>query len=211
MVKYVGLVVLLLLGASSSVVAGETGKQRLLTFFSAVKSLQADFTQQLQSKDFSDVEKSSGKLYMQRPGRFRWNYSSPYEHQLIADGKNLWIYDIDLDQVQVQPLGNVLGSTPAGLLSGDAKITDRFTIREIDALPGAEELTWIELTPKDDGVSFQVLLMAFDKDLRQIVLTDSFGQKTKIELSNLSRNPVIDPSVFKFSPPPGVDVMGERE
>ncbi|MFV2056943.1 MAG: outer membrane lipoprotein chaperone LolA [Thiohalomonadales bacterium] len=204
-------VAVLLIFVCTTAVSAETGKQRLLRFFAEVKSLQADFTQQMQSKDFAEIEKSTGTLQMQRPGRFRWDYKIPFEQQLIADGKNLWIYDVELEQVMVQPLEKVLGNTPAGLLSGDAKVSDRFIIRDIDPMDEARELTWIELTPKDAEASFQVLLMAFGKDLDQLLLTDSFGQKTKIVLSNLVRNPVIDPAVFNFIPPPGVDVLGESE
>jgi outer membrane lipoprotein carrier protein len=211
MLKFSGIIVLLLFCNCATATAAESGKQRLLKFFAEVKSLQADFTQQLQSKGFAKVDKSSGLLRMQRPGKFRWDYKLPFEQQLVADGENLWIYDIDLDQVIVKALDQVLGNTPAGLLSGNAKISERFKIREVDALDEEAKLTWIELTPKDDGSSFQVLLMAFGKDLQQLVLTDSFGQKTKITLTNLVRNPTIDPKVFVFIPSPGVDVIGEKK
>jgi len=210
--KYFLLISLL---SSTSVVAADTGKQRLLKFFAEVKSLQADFSQQVQSKGFSSAPQSSGLLRMQRPGKFRWDYKTPFEQQLIADGTNLWIFDIDLDQIQVQPLDVVLGNTPAGLLSGDANVSERFDIREISA-PSPEDnpaLNWIELKPKgeEDSASFQILLMAFGKDLEQLVLTDSFGQKTRITLKNLVRNPTIDPAVFNFVPPAGVDVIGEKK
>jgi len=212
---FLRLVFLLVLVSGASVTIADTGKQRLLKFIAEVKSLQADFSQQVQSKGFSSAAQSTGLLRMQRPGKFRWDYQTPFEQQLIADGKNLWIFDVDLDQIIVKPLDEVLGNTPAGLLSGDAKFSERFDIREIPA-PSPEDnptLNWVELKPKGEGdsASFQILLMAFGKDLEQLVLTDSFGQKTRISLKNLVRNPAIDPAVFNFVPPAGVDVIGEKK
>ncbi|MEJ2180934.1 MAG: outer membrane lipoprotein chaperone LolA [Gammaproteobacteria bacterium] len=106
-------------------------EQRLNQFFKQVHSMRADFTQSVISNARSSVEKSQGVLQMQRPGKFHWDYKSPYEQQIVADGKKLWIYDVEMEQVIVKSLDLALGDTPAVLLSGDATITDKFIVTQI--------------------------------------------------------------------------------
>ena len=198
---------LLLPGISS---AG-SGKQALQRFFNDVRSLKADFVQTVESEDFRKSEKSSGKLMMSRPGHFRWDYNKPYLQQIIADGKQLWIFDIDLDQVIVKSMKKALGNTPAVLLSGTADLSDQFTINDYSAEKQSADasLDWVELRPKDEDAGFQFVRLGFNTDLRQMVLLDAFGQQTRIQFSELQRNPAIDPKMFEFTPPPGVDVLSE--
>ncbi len=212
MKKPVVLLVCLLLGLFNSVVVpAGTAEQQLEKFFTQVRSMRADFTQSVISESKRAVEKSEGVLQMQRPGKFNWQYQTPYEQQIIADGKKLWIYDVEMEQVIVKNLDLALGDTPAVLLSGDAAITDRFEVREItEAMQGESSLFWLQLMPKQQEAGFEKLLLAFSGDNLQIMeLKDAFGQITRLTFSHLERNPVIDPSVFTFEPPPGVDVINE--
>ena len=188
-----------------------TGAERLLGFFNDVKSMQADFTQTVKSQGFADKDTSKGVFRLLRPGKFRWDYNQPYKQEIIADGSKLWIYDIDMDQVIVKPLDIVLGQTPAVLLSGTASLADRFDIEEV---PERDELglVWVLLRPKDKESSYEKLLLGFaNQDVKAMELVDSFGQVTLLEFSNLQRNPKIDPNVFRFQPPKGVDVIGDEE
>lgn len=181
---------------------------RLLKFFNDVKSIQADFTQTVSAQGFADKETSKGLFRLLRPGKFRWDYDQPYEQHIIADGRRLWVYDVDMDQVIVKPLDLVLGQTPAVLLSGTASLTDRFDIEEV---PGHQDssLTWVALRPKDNESSYEKLLLGFSQDnIQAMELVDNFGQTTRLQFSHVQRNPKIDPSVFDFKPPPGVDVIG---
>lgn len=182
---------------------------RLNAFFSDIKSMRADFVQTVKSKGFTSVERLEGVLQMLRPGRFRWDYHVPYEQMILGDGKHLWIYDIDLDQVIVKPLDDVLANTPAVLLSGRGSLADRFNIKEIPPR-NSEGLLWVELSPIENDSGFQRLILAFsDTELRQMELTDVFDQVTLISFSNFETNPKLAASVFQFIPPPGVDVIGE--
>jgi outer membrane lipoprotein carrier protein len=212
MKKPVVLLLCLLLSGFNSVVAlAGTAEQQLEKFFKQVRSMRADFTQSVISESKRAVEKSEGVLQMQRPGKFNWKYQTPYEQQIIADGKQLWIYDVEMEQVIVKKLDLALGDTPAVLLSGDADITDRFEVKEItEAMQGESSLFWLQLMPRQQEAGFEKLLLAFSGDNLQIMeLKDAFGQITRLTFSHLERNPVIDPSVFTFEPPPGVDVINE--
>lgn len=187
-------------------------EQRLNQFFNNVKSMRAEFTQSVISNARSSVDKSQGVLQMQRPGKFHWDYKSPYEQQIVADGKKLWIYDVEMEQVIVKSMDIALGDTPAILLSGDATITDKFIVSEItENIGGDSSLFWLQLVPKQQEASFEKLLLAFSgSNLKIMELKDAFGQITRLTFANLEQNPEINPSVFNFVAPPGVDVIDEN-
>jgi outer membrane lipoprotein carrier protein len=184
---------------------------RLMDFFNNVQSMRAEFTQTVSEQGFADKETSHGVFQLLRPGRFRWDYEQPYQQNIIADGNRLWVYDVDMDQVIVKPLNLVLGQTPAVLLSGTASLTDRFYIQDVPS-PDDQGLAWVELRPKDRESSYEKLLLGFSQqNIRAMELVDNFGQVTKLKFTHLERNPKIDPAIFQFQPPHGVDVIGEEE
>jgi chaperone LolA len=207
---------LALLLASMGVCQAGEATDRLNRFFANVQSMQAHFVQSvasqpaLASQQISNkLERSEGLLRILRPGRFRWDYQKPYEQEIVADGKRLWVFDIEMDQVIVKPLDLVLGNTPAILLSGNASLTDRFII---DELPDVKEegLSWLSLKPKEAEASYEKVWLGFNaKTLVAMDLVDGFGQKTQLRFTELQLNPRIDPKVFDFTPPPGVDVIGD--
>lgn len=203
--RLVGL--LLALSVLPGIADAGSGTQALKRFFKDVHSMKANFVQTVQSEDFRKSETSRGKLLMSRPGHFRWDYKTPYLQQIIADGSKLWIFDIDLDQVIEKSLKKAIGNTPAALLSGSADLSDQFIIA--DDKSRDDNLDWVSLKPKDEDAGFQLLRLGFDGDLRQMILIDAFGQETRIQFDQLQRNPKIDPAVFQFTPPPGVDVLAE--
>ena len=200
--------ILMFLILSVSIVANAaTGKQRLQDFFSDVSAVRADFKQQVLGKDKQNLQETSGQMLLLRPGRFRWDYKKPYEQQIISDGKKVWLYDIDLEQVTVKTVDGVLGSTPALLLSSDTPIEENFTINELGT---EQDLQWVELLPLEKESGFERLVLAFDDtNLVSMELHDAFGQLTRLLFSNIERNPVIDPVKFDFIPPKDVDVIGE--
>ena len=200
--------ILMFLMLSVSIVANAaTGKQRLQDFFSDVSAVRADFKQQVLGKDKQNLQETSGQMLLLRPGRFRWDYKKPYEQQIISNGKKVWLYDVDLEQVTVKTVDGVLGSTPALLLSSDTPIEENFTINELGT---EQDLQWVELLPLEKESGFERLVLAFDDtNLVSMELHDAFGQLTRLLFSNIERNPVIDPVKFDFIPPKDVDVIGE--
>jgi len=182
---------------------------RLNDFFAQKGAMSAEFVQTVQGAAFAQPEESRGTLLMQRPGKFRWDYRLPYEQQIIADGKRLWIYDVDLEQVIVKPLDAALGDTPALLLSGDGA-AQRFEIKE---LPGrGDGLLWVELLPKQSDTGFIAVRLAFDRQsLRSMELVDGFEQVTKLAFANVKLDIKLPADTFVFVPPKGVDVVGDLD
>ena len=176
-------------------------------YFQDLQSLRADFIQRVFDERSRVVQSSSGQMLMQKPGKFRWDYRTPAEQIIVADGNRLWAYDVDLAQVTVRKLDKALSSTPLALLSGAAPIEETFTVG--NAL-GRDGLTWYELEPKQPQPEFRLLRVAFKGELLvSLELEDSFGQRTRLDFQKLERNPTIDPALLKFTPPPGVDVVGD--
>ncbi len=181
--------------------------ERLDDFFANVKTLQADFHQTLIDDKGHTVKEANGVLVMQRPGKFRWDYLQPYKQLIVADGKKIWVYDSELEQVTVKPMDAALGSTPALLLSGTKPLQENFIITELGPSDGLE---WVELSPKVPDSSFERVRLAFDKtNLQRMELVDNFGQLTWLEFKKLERNVHPDPKLFVFSPPVGVDIIGD--
>jgi chaperone LolA len=183
------------------------GVERLKAFIVGAKTAEADFSQTVSDKSGRITQQASGKMAFARPGKFRWDYSKPYEQVIVGDGARLWLYDVDLEQVTVKSLGDVIAGTPAALLAGDNAIEKYFTLKDAGQGDGLE---WLEATPKNKDTTFERIRMGFQGDvLVQMELFDFFGQRTTLKLTNFARNPAIPASTFKFTPPKGADVIGE--
>ena len=183
------------------------GVERLKAFVAGAKTAEADFSQTVSDKNGRVTQQASGRMAFARPGKFRWDYAAPYEQVIVGDGAKLWLYDVDLDQVTVKPLGDVIAGTPAALLAGDNAIEKYFSLKNAGEADGLE---WLEARPKNKDTSFERIRMGFKGDvLVQMELFDFFGQRTTLKLSHFVRNPSIAPSRFKFTPPKGADVIGE--
>lgn len=176
-------------------------------FFNGLHTLQADFDQRVVDSEFNLQQSSQGHMWIKRPGRFRWDYETPYRQQIVADGERLWSYDEDLEQVTVQKVSDVLTSTPAMLLSGGQPLEEVFVIEE---LPPGNSGKQVLLTPKSDDSNVTAITLYFDAGtLVGIRALDSFGNTTTFTFSNLERNHKLDAQIFRFSPPANADVVGD--
>ncbi len=200
------LLFLLVLFVSTAAQAGAI--EKLKSFISSTHSGQADFTQVVLDQNGKRIQSASGIMQFQRPGRFRWTYSKPYEQIIVGDGAKFWLYDKDLNQVTVKKLDAALGSSPAALLAGSNEIERGFTLKEAGQREG---LDWLQATPKSQESSFSAVLMAFDAQagLVAMELNDAFGHKTVLHFSAMQRNPKLSAQQFKFTPLAGADVLGE--
>ncbi|CAK0762207.1 Outer-membrane lipoprotein carrier protein [Gammaproteobacteria bacterium] len=179
----------------------------LRAFLKDLTDLRADFHQVEYDEHQKEVRQSHGTLNLQRPGRFRWEYKSPYLQTIISDGKYVWFYDHDLAQVTVKPYTNALANSPALLLSSDTPLEHDFQIKEAGTRDGIE---WIELRPQTSDAGFIKAEVGFiGKELRSMELLDNFSQMTRLTFSNLRRNLSLSADLFQFHPPPGVDVVGK--
>ncbi|MDP1633267.1 MAG: outer membrane lipoprotein chaperone LolA [Gallionellaceae bacterium] len=181
---------------------------KLKTFIAATRSAQANFTQEVQDKNGKRIQSASGTMQFVRPGKFRWEYSKPYEQIIVGDGRKFWIYDVDLEQVTVKNLDAALGSSPAALLSGNNEIERDFRLKNIEDRDGLE---WLQATPRSVESTFEKILMAFNakSELVLMELHDAFGHRTVLRFTELKSNPALSPQRFQFVPPKGADVLGD--
>ena len=179
---------------------------QLHRFLQETRTLKADFAQIVISRGGRKPLQSAGTVAISRPGKLRWDIQKPYPQLVVGDGEKIWIYDSELKQVTVRPAGQALGSSPAALLAGKNELEKNFALAEAGELDGMD---WVEALPKAGDSGFEKIRLGFaGSDLAAMVLVDSFGQTTQIRFSKLERNPALPASTFKFSPPPGVDVVG---
>ena len=184
---------------------------KLHHFLDTTKTLRAEFAQIVVAKNGKKPQQSTGAVMLSRPGKFRWQIEKPYMQLLVGDGEKVWIYDPDLRQVTVKKVDAALGSTPAAFLVGDSSgkntLEKNFTLREAGEREGLE---WVEAIPKTPYSGFEKLQLGFDgNNLKAMELSDNFGQTTSLVFLHLESNPSLAPSLFRFTPPAGVDVIGE--
>lgn len=176
----------------------------LRDFVQEVKTGRAAFVQTVTSPDGKKKKQSSGTFEFARPNRFRFVYLKPFEQAIVADGRKVWIYDNDLNQVSSRNISQALGTTPAALLAGGGLDSD-FVLK---ALPDEAGQSWVEAIPKNKDGSFQSFRMAFKgKELAAIEILDHFGQRSLLQFSQVEANPALPADRFKFTVPKGADVI----
>ncbi len=195
-----------MVAAEADAYPDEKAKALLQRFVNDVRTLQGRFEQSLIDADQQLVEESSGTLEIQRPGQFRWVYTEPYEQVLVADGSNVWSYDVDLAQVTVKPQAEVLSNTPAALLGGSPDALEQFDYIGSFIDRGT---VWVTLRPKDRDNGFAKVELGFnDGKLSRMLFSDNLEQTTLIALFDVSLNLEIDADHFEFNPPDDVDIVG---
>ena len=185
--------------------AESSALQKLEGFISRAKNLQAEFTQTSLSEEGRAIQTSHGIFYLQKPGKFRWNYQRPYAQQIVSKDGKVWFYDADLEQVIIKKIDQTIGDTPALLLSGSVNLGEKYTITSQGLKQG---LLWIKLTPKSSQSSFKHILVGLKNDvLYGMELSDNFGQLTQIIFSDVKVPAELEPGLFDFVAPAGTDVF----
>lgn len=198
---------LLILFCLVSGAASAAGTDALQAFLTQTQTVKARFAQMVLDKNGKQLQQAQGVMQFSRPGKFRWDYRKPYEQLIVGDGSKLWIYDKDLNQVTVRKLDRALGSSPAALLAGSNDLERDYTLSNLGMDKG---LDWLEALPKNRETVFERVRMGFGKSgLEAMELRDQFGQITVITFADIERNPRIAADVFRFTPPPGADVISE--
>jgi len=182
--------------------------ERYREFLNGTRSARASFEQQVYDRNGKPVQASKGSFVFQRPGKFRWVYDKPADQVIVGDGDRVWIYDRQLNQVTVRKMASALGSTPAALLAGGTGVEKAFELSDAGEKDGLE---WVLARPREREASFESVRMGFDaQGLQAMELVDPFGQRTVLRFSHFVRNPKVDPGSFRFDPPKGADVLGDK-
>lgn len=192
---------------ATPVLAG--ARDNLAAFTKDLKTLDGQFTQQVYDSNGHLKETSSGRVALSAPRLFRWEYAKPYEQLIIADGKTVWVYDPDLEQVTRRPQGAQEQDSPLAALIDPSRLDRDYVVTDAGKADGKQ---WLTLKPKkvDAGNSaFESARLGFDSNgLASMQVIDALGQKTVIAFSGWKRNPSLADDTFRFTPPKGVDVIG---
>jgi outer membrane lipoprotein carrier protein len=197
----------------------QASKTALDVYLTNLKTLRAEFSQTVNDGRGDSVQRAQGKLVIVRPGKFRWELTpqnagnnagsvAAAPQLMIADGKNLWFYDADLEQVSVKPAAAALTATPASLLSGDGNFRDIFRATAAGKRDG---LSWVKVTPIGADADFREVQVGFagsGAELRRMVLKDKLGQTVTLEFRTSARNQPVADAEVSFTPPAGADVIG---
>ena len=181
------------------------------SYLDDMKTLRATFLQTLADAHGKEIDRSTGTLIVSRPGKFSWDIhpqgtGAQSGQLMVADGRNLWFLDRDLQQVTVKPADAALSATPAMLLSGTVDVRKNFTIT---AAPKRDGLDWVLVEPHGSEADFRHALMGFDgKDLKRMILEDKLGQTATVMFDHVERNGKVAPEEVSFTPPAGVDIIG---
>ena len=184
-----------------------TARAQLERFSDGLETLHALFEQRVISSDGMVEDGSSGQVWLRRPQLFRWEYGGEFPEVVVADGKNIWIYDEALEQVTVKDQSQTAVNSPLTLLTDLGKLDEQFEVREVGDVDG---LQLLELRSRNTESEFERILLGLSGDsLQMMVMEDAFGLRTEVLFQQVRRNPEIDSGLFTFQPPESADVIGE--
>lgn len=195
-----------LLLVSQIVWSAPTATVQLEQFVAHITSATGNFTQTVKgNNNLQQSNQQSGQFAFERPGKFVWDIKQPYEQLVISDGKQIYQYDPDLEQVTQRSSGSAISNSPAALLFGAGSLADTFNLKDL-ATKGKTQ--WLRATPIQKDAGFVHVDIGFVNDLPvQLNLLDSFGQITEITFTDFKINPILADSKFKFIVPDGVDLV----
>lgn len=186
---------------------------QLDTYLDHLKTMRASFLQTLADSQGHEIDRASGSIIVQRPGKFSWDIhpqsgsgAGTAGQLMVCDGRNLWFFDRDLDQVTVKPVDAALSATPALLLSGAVDVRKNFTIAPAGERQGLE---WVLVEPHGAQADFREALFGFEKgELKRMILEDKLDQTATVIFDKVERNTPVSAAEVSFTPPKGADVIG---
>jgi len=183
-----------------------SARAELEQFAAGLERFQAGFTQTVKSADGRIQDQTQGEVWLQKPDKLRWVYSGEFPEIIVADGKNIWVYDESLEQVTVKPQSEEATDSPLMILADPSKLDRQFQVTELGEFEG---MNLLQLKSLDSESEFdRILLGLVAGEIRLMAMEDAFGQRTEIHFENVLVNQPVDPGLFRFTPPEGTDVIG---
>jgi outer membrane lipoprotein carrier protein len=191
-----------------AVAAASAGREAITRFSTDLRSLDGRFAQKVFDANGTATDRSEGRISLKAPRQFRWEYQQPYPQLIVADGDHLWLYDPDLEQVTVRVQSYEEQSSPLAALIDPGELDRQFVVSEGGQANG---LTWVDLKArKPDDSAVQAAKLGFSANgLATMLFEDQLGQRTEVRFSQWKRNGALPADLFRFTPPEGVDVVGE--
>lgn len=201
--------VLLLALCITEASAADSARSRMQAFSKDLKSVTADFSQSVTDANGHRGEESKGTMALQAPRQFRWETKKPYEQTIVADGQRVWVYEPDLQQVSVRSQSSEEAHSPLTVLTDLSQIDTQFTASESGQ---RDDLVWLKLVSKAKEPEFEYAELGLSANtLERMLFKDQLGNTTEIRFSGWKRNPSLPADTFKFTPPKGVDVIGNTD
>jgi outer membrane lipoprotein carrier protein len=199
----------------------ESGAEQLRQFVRISKTAEGEFIQQQlrapkanesQDRGLKVIRQTQGRFVFQRPGRFIWDTQKPYEQKLIADGKQLILWDKDLNQATFRAAGQALAATPAAILFGENSLDQHFDLVEGEDRLG---MKWVALSPKKNphlkntnDLPYTKISVGMANGLpKALELIDGLGSVVLVTLDKIQLNVTLPANRFNFTPPPGAEVL----
>ncbi len=217
LIFYFAVVALVIPNAIHAQSVAPSGIEQLKQFVKTVRSAQGEFVQQQmripKPNEPQDkpkmIRQTSGQFIFQRPGRFVWDTQKPYEQKLIMDGKQLLMWDKDLNQLTIRSANQALAASPAAILFGDAALDQQFELEEAGT---KTNLQWVNLKPKakpgQGDLPYTQIAIGMSAGLpKALELTDGFGSMVLVVFNQMQINPSVDAGRFQFKPPQGAEVL----
>ncbi|HKM15421.1 MAG TPA: outer membrane lipoprotein chaperone LolA [Marinospirillum sp.] len=202
------LMLLLLMMLSGHLFAEKSdAAEKLQGYLQAMQTLEGHFKQLTIDARGQRLQEAQGSMRLAKPGRFYWSTEQPFPQVLVSNGTTLWVYDPDLEQVTIQTLDERSTQSPAIILSGEASdLTKHFSINATET----GKRVVFDLIPLQQDSLFEELSLDFvEGRISALQLTDSLGQKTRVDLTITQFNQPLDNQIFEFEVPPHVDVIQE--
>ncbi|MCS7200441.1 MAG: outer membrane lipoprotein carrier protein LolA [Caldimicrobium sp.] len=176
--------------------------EKINNFYQEVQSLRGNFLQETHFKN-GQRELRSGKLWIKKPGLFRWEYLTPEKFVIISDSRNLYVYYPEENQAYVYPGGKALSSQLAlGFMSGRGDIRRDLRLESFRVLENNFwELTFLPAY-QDSQIEKIALKINLDNgEVKEIVLFYYSGERVRLALQNLEYNLNLSNKLFEFQPP----------
>jgi outer membrane lipoprotein carrier protein len=184
-------------------------REDIARYTQGLKGLDGHFVQRVFNSSGALKEESSGRVSLSAPRQFRWEYQRPNPQLIVADGDHVWIYDPDLEQVTVKNQNAEEQQSALTVLIDPGELDRRYLLGDAGNDGG---LKWISLKPKkpSEDSQFKQAKLGFNAvGLDHMTIEDTLGQRTEIVFTDWQRNPTFSKGLFSFTPPKGVDVVGD--
>ncbi|HXN86763.1 MAG TPA: outer membrane lipoprotein chaperone LolA [Candidatus Binataceae bacterium] len=174
--------------------------------YQATNSFSAEFKEEISPAGGATRERE-GTVYYRKPGRMRWEFGGQDQEVIVSDGKQLYSYQPDLNQVIETPLEQAFrSSSAASFLLGIGNVGRDFDVTA-PAHAATDGFKHVILKPKNGGDTIEVGLDPNTMNLRTLRLTDQLGDVTELAFSDIKNGVVLDDKLFAFNPPAGADIV----
>ena len=182
---------------------------RMQQRYDCSNSLQANFVETLSSPGGMPRTRK-GTVYFKKVGRMRWKFEAPFQGTVVSDGKTVYDYEQDLNQVVELPVSRALKGNATAFLLGLGNIRRDFNA-SLPPAPSGDGLTHVILTPKGGGDTMELGLDPKSYDIVNFKLTSQIGGVTDLKFTNIQTNVALKDSLFRFTIPDGADIVRPQE